>query len=76
MKLSEAKKGCALIITDIGLNENLELGLRLMHLGFLVNEEITVLNKTPLTSDVVLLKIRGTQMALTKDESNLIRVRE
>jgi Fe2+ transport system protein FeoA len=47
-----------------------------MHLGFLPNEKITVIKKTPITSDALLINVRGCQIALTKHEASVITIKE
>jgi Fe2+ transport system protein FeoA len=64
------------IIDHINYHLNLELGIRLNHLGFLESEKIKVLSKTPFTGDSLLVEIRGSQMALTKSEAELINIKE
>lgn len=76
MKLSEARKNKEFFINSIDIDSNEELGIRLMHLGFLENEPISVVNKTPISHDALLVNIKGTQIALTKYEASLILIRE
>lgn len=76
MKLSEAKRGKEFIIESVDTSYNEELGIRLMHLGFLANETITVINKTPISHDAILVAIKGAQIALTKTEAAHIKIKE
>ena len=63
-------------ITEINFQADLEMGTRLMHLGFLPGEAIKVIRKTPFTSDSLLIEVRGTKMALTKNEAKLVNIIE
>ncbi len=63
-------------ITEINFQVDLEMGTRLMHLGFLPGETIKVIRKTPFTSDSLLIEVRGTKMALTKNEAKLVNIIE
>ena len=76
MNLSEAKKGKVLIIESINFSLDEDLGIRLMHLGFLTNEHISIVNQTPISHDAILVNIKGSQIALTKSEAKLINVKE
>ncbi len=75
-KLVKAKLNHIYLIDKIDTESNPELGIRLMHLGFLPNEKISVLKKTPITSDALLINVRGCQIALTKNEANIITIKE
>lgn len=72
--LNQLKIGQTAHIQSIQMESDDGLGIRLNHLGFLVNESITVLKKTPLTGDALLISIRGTQIALTKKEAGIVEV--
>ncbi len=63
-------------ITEIDFQTDLEMSTRLMHLGFLPGETIKVIRKTPFTSDSLLIEVRGTKMALTKNEAKLVNIIE
>lgn len=76
MNLSEAYKGKELSILNIAVELNQDLGIRLMHLGFLPNEKISIVNQTPISHDAILVNIKGSQIALTKSEAKLIQVKE
>lgn len=73
-KLKDLKLGQTAFIKTINLNTDEELAIRLLHLGFLENEKIVVLKRTPFTGDALLISIRGTQIALTKREAELIEI--
>ncbi len=75
MKLEKVALGQSHFIESIDLISQDSLGIRLLHLGFHINEEIIVLKKTPLTHDALLVAVRGTQIALTKAEASLIRLK-
>lgn len=76
ISINQAQVAKDYIIDHINYQLNLDLGIRLNHLGFLEAEKIKVLSKTPFTGDSLLIEIRGTQMALTKSEAELIKIRE
>jgi Fe2+ transport system protein FeoA len=63
-------------ITEINFEADLEMGTRLLHLGFLPGEKIKVIRKTPFTSDSLLIEVRGTKMAMTKQEAKLVNIIE
>lgn len=63
-------------ITAIDFQSDLDMGTRLLHLGFLPGEIVRVIRKTPFTSDSLLIEVRGTKMALTKNEAKLINIVE
>ncbi len=63
-------------IDSINESVNLELAIRLRHLGFLENEALKVLSKTPFTGDSLLIEIRGSQIALTKNEAAIVNLKE
>jgi Fe2+ transport system protein FeoA len=76
LSINQAQVAKDYIIDHINYQLNLDLGIRLNHLGFMEAEKIKVLSKTPLTGDSLLIEIRGAQMALTKSEAELIKIRE
>ena len=76
MGLHQAITGKIYIISQIDFEQNIEMGTRLLHLGFLPNEKVKVIRKTPFTSDSMLIEVRGTSMALTKTEAKLIQIKE
>ncbi len=61
-------------IKKIDLDENLDLGLRLLHLGFIEGSEIIIDKKSPLKANCLLVEIRGAKIALTKDEARMIKL--
>ena len=73
-KLSQLNIGETANVYKINMNKDEELAIRLIHLGFLENEEVSIIKKTPFTSDALLIAIRGCQIALTKKEADLIEV--
>lgn len=75
INLNQLKKGQSAAIHSIDMKHDQDLAIRLHHLGFLENEPIEVLKKTPLTGDALLISIRGTQIALTKKEAHVIEVK-
>jgi Fe2+ transport system protein FeoA len=76
LTINKAQVAKDYIVDHINYHLNLDLGIRLNHLGFLESERIRVLSKTPFTGDSLLIEIRGTQMALTKAEAELINIKE
>ncbi len=76
MGLHQAITGKVYIISQIDFDQNIEMGTRLLHLGFLPDEKVKVIRKTPFTSDSMLIEVRGTSMALTKTEAKLIQIKE
>jgi len=72
--LQNAKLGKEYIIHKVLIEHDELLSTRLMHLGFIEKSPLIVINKTPLTSDALLVQIKGTQIALTKQESELILI--
>ena len=76
MGLHQAITGKIYIISQIDFEQNIEMGTRLLHLGFLPNEKVKVIRKPPFTSDSMLIEVRGTSMALTKTEAKLIQIKE
>ena len=72
--LNKLRVGELASIQLIKTDKDENLAIRLAHLGFLENESITVLKKTPFTGDALLISIRGAQIALTKREANIILV--
>jgi Fe2+ transport system protein FeoA len=76
VNLFEVKKGKKVLIDSIDISENEDLCIRLMHLGFMVNEPIIVVNKTPILNDVILVNVKGSEIALTKSEAGYIKIRE
>lgn len=61
-------------IKSINTDHDNDLAIRLIHLGFLENESISVIRKTPFTGDALLVSIRGAHIALTKKEADIIEV--
>ncbi len=72
MTLNNAKKGCKYSITDITADE--KIMKRLEALGFIRGTSITVLNKKKYGA--VIIKVRGTRMALGKSITQGIAVTE
>ncbi len=64
------------IIEKIEATGNIDLTLRLAHLGFLPKEEVVVIKKTPMTGDALLVSIRGANIALTHSEASTIILME
>ena len=73
MSLNKLGIGKTALIKSIDMSD-LDLAIRLSHLGFLENEPILVIRKTPFTGDALLISVRGTQIALTKKEASLINI--
>lgn len=76
LNANQATIGRTYFIDHLNFHQDEDLAIRLSHLGFLENQSFKVIRKTPFTGDCLLIEIRGTQMALTKFEADLINLRE
>jgi ferrous iron transport protein A len=50
--------------------------LRLLRLGFVDGERVTLLREAPFTGDPIIVKVRGTLVGLRRCEANLVEVQE
>jgi Fe2+ transport system protein FeoA len=48
---------------------------RLLHFGFVEGEKVELITKVPLFKEPLLVSIRGSQIALTKRQAGIIRLR-
>lgn len=76
MTLNFALLNTEYTIESLQDQSDLDLTIRLRHLGFLENEKVKVLSKTPITGDSILSEIRGSQIALTKFEASHINLKK
>lgn len=58
------------------LNPTDDISLRLMQLGFISGERITLIRKAPLFGEPLLVEVRGSQYAISKSEASLIELEE
>lgn len=80
-QLSELSLGAKGRILSVGCQENSahideRVILRLSHLGFLPDQEITVTNVAPIVAEPILVKVSQGYIALTRQEAALISVEE
>ncbi|MEE2923376.1 MAG: FeoA family protein [bacterium] len=80
-QLSELSLGTKGRILSVGCHENSDhiderVILRLSHLGFLPDQEITVTNVAPIVAEPILVKVSQGYIALTRQEAALISVEE
>lgn len=67
-----------MLVHDIQ-SQNLELGpihSRLLHLGFIKNEPIILIQKAPYFDVPILVEVRGRRIALSLEEARMVKVEE
>lgn len=74
MKLSDIEENCEFEVGEI-LTTNEEIIARFFKLGILPGIKISLRRKAPLFKDPLLFDIEGSQIILTKSESELIKVK-
>jgi Fe2+ transport system protein FeoA len=76
MTLSDAKNKINYTISSVDLTPLDDTSVsRLLHFGFIEGESIKLVTKVPIFKEPLLVEIRGSQIALTKREANLIKIR-
>lgn len=78
MTLNFAPLNKKLIVSHIaGLNEEMDhIQSRLMHLGFVKNEPIVLIQKAPYFGVPLLVEVKGRRIALSHEEAELVIVTE
>lgn len=78
MTLDMAPLNKKMLVHDIG-SENADLGpvqSRLLHLGFIKNEPLILIQKAPYFDVPILVEVRGRRIALSLEEAQMVRVEE
>jgi len=76
MTLTEAQNQIDYTISQVDLDDLDDTSIsRLLHFGFVEGEKIKLLTKVPIFKEPLLVEIRGSQIALTKREACLIKIR-
>jgi Fe2+ transport system protein FeoA len=77
MTINQAPMNTKLIVRSFSIQEVREFSdieSRLMHLGFLDGEPITVIKKAALFKEPLLVEVRGRSVALSFSEAELVKV--
>lgn len=61
---------------NLGNKENELIESRLMHLGFIKNEPVIIIQKAPYFQIPILVEIKGRRIALSFEEAKMINVEE
>ena len=52
------------------------IGTRMMQLGFISGEDLTLIRRAPLFGEPLLVEVRGSQFAISRAEAELIEIEE
>ncbi|MEO5970914.1 MAG: FeoA family protein [Bdellovibrionia bacterium] len=75
VRLGKLEKGEKGLITQIGgIEFSVETVQRLMEMGFLEGATIEVLHQSPFGGDPIVVRVRGSLVALRRNEANAIEV--
>jgi ferrous iron transport protein A len=75
VRLGKLKKGEKGLITQVGdVGVSVETVQRLMEMGFLEGATIEVLHQSPFGGDPIVVRVRGSLIALRRNEANAIEV--
>ena len=75
MRLGKLQKGVRGLITQIGdLDISTEIVQRLMEMGFLEGASVEVLHLSPFGGDPIVVRVRGSLVALRRNEANAIEI--
>ncbi len=74
MKLGEMEKGFSGVITKT--SGPVEMRSRLLEMGFLEGSRVEVMHVAPFGGDPIAVKVRGSLLALRRNEANYIELGE
>lgn len=74
MTINQAPLQKKLIITAYKNTELSDIESRLLHLGFIDGETITIKKKAPLFKEPLLVEVRGRLVAMSSSEAELVNV--
>ena len=71
-KLEKGEKGLIIRVGNVGFS--MEIVQRLMEMGFLEGTSVEVLHLSPFGGDPIVVRVRGSLIALRRNEANAIEV--
>ncbi|MCB9063023.1 MAG: ferrous iron transport protein A [Halobacteriovoraceae bacterium] len=74
MSLDQSPKGPTRKICSSSFDSLCETKIRLLQLGFLPDEDVTVVHRGSFSNNI-LVEVRGSKFALTADEAHLIKLK-
>jgi ferrous iron transport protein A len=74
--LGDLKKGSKAQLKGIRWSCESGLALRLMQLGFLEGSEVELVEEAPFTRDPIVVKVRGTLIAIRRSEAQELELSE